>query len=151
MEDEDLGGYGRPPEDWYFASEREAVAFYKGDAIAAMMMEASPESQTELFSSVCGLVSRFERLVDAFGLMPNLPGARNVASVTTTDVAVVLEIPHSIVQAWDSGQTPLPAGMAVEICKAFRWPLAMLYRTRTAWHRQTEFGIQGGDSEDLPF
>lgn len=147
---DNLDTFGRVPEDWYFQSERAAIAFYGGDAVAAAILEATPELQPLMYSSACDMIARYELLADAVGMVPDLAGARTVAGLQTTDLAQVLEIPHATIVEWDRGRRPLPAAAAVSLCKAFRWPLAMLFRSRTGWYPRTKSAMEGGDSE-LPF
>lgn len=150
MSQDDLDTFGRVPKDWYFQSDYAAVAFYNGDAITASVLEANPETEPLMYSSVCEMFSRYDLLADAVGMVPDLAGARTVAGVETTDLAEVLEVPLSTVVEWDRGRRPLPAAVAVSLCKAFRWPFGIFFRSGTGWYPRTKPAMDGGDSE-LPF
>ncbi len=150
MYPEDPDTFGLVPEDWYFPSERNAVCFYGGDAIKATLLEADPATKPFLYSSVCDMVSQHKTLTAAFGMTPDLAEARAVVGLTPMDLALLCEIPQPIILEWDRGAWPLPAAVAVSICKALRWPFAMLFRSRHDWYPRTKAAMEDGDLE-LPF
>lgn len=143
---EDPDGH-RTPDEWFFRSEREAVLFY-GDALGALMLEARPDSI--LFELACNHISSELPLADLVGFVPDLTAAREIVNLRSADLAVVMEIPKTLVEEYERGRRPVPSAAAVALCRNLGWALGMLFREGTRWHPLTLDGIVK-KGEEYPF